>query len=338
MANELTDSNETLAELSKLDDATLYIEQRREDEAEDRPLNEDEPAPDPEHKKLSRNARRAAAREALERDNESLRAQIEKPEQSAPKYDRKTIDLGAVENSLKFAGDKHGRAKFEAAFTDFVKYMDGTKDQTTYDRVMSASDVGEALIEWHAQQGGASQAPQAPQQAQADPYQAALEQGRQDTRFQSALQEREAQIRVETAAQFRAQEFAKSVPDFHEALAGVDGLDTVPAPMLDMIHRSEFGPAIAYMLAKDCWEGQGVLLQLAELDGNPIAQAQLVGRLEQIAQNQMNRAASPPQRTTKAPPPIKPIHGGANAPTDLHALAKQDTGDEYIRARRKQGG
>jgi hypothetical protein len=333
LANDAVDlpEAEATAELAKPDDASLYIDQRREDEAEDRPPNEDEPAPDPERKKLSRNERRRAAREALERENESLRAKIEKPEAAPKTYDPKTADIGAVENSLRFAGEKHGMEKFHAAFDAFAKHVTGTKDQELYNRVMSAPDVGEALIEWH-EQGGASQAPQ----AQQDPYQAALEQGRQDVNFQAALAEREAQIRVETAAKFRAEAFAKTVPDFYEALQDVDGIE-VPPPMMDLIKRSEFAPQIAYMLAKDCWNGDGVLLQLAELDGNPIAQAQVVGRLEQIAQNNINRSISPQRSATRAPAPLAPIKGGANPPKDLMSLAKDDDISAYAKARLGRG-
>jgi hypothetical protein len=273
--------------------------------------------------------------ERIKAENENLRKQVEgraadpTPGDRAPEIQ---TDTGAIENSLKLVGDKYGTEVFEAAFNAFANHVTSTKDQQLYNKVMSAPDVGEALIAWH-EQGGAPEAPQSQ-----DPLAEAMEAGRQDTRFQGALQEREAQIRVETAAQFRAEAFAKTVPDFHEALADVNGVDTVPAPMMDMINRSEWGPAIAYMLAKDCWAGDGVLLQLAELEGNPIGQAQLVGRLEQIAQNQMNRSSASPQRTaTKAPPPIKPIQGGSGGPADLHALAQNEDASAYAAARRGRG-
>jgi hypothetical protein len=341
---QIAESDEaTLGELSKSENAESYAEERREQEAADAPpadegdklirdLREKHNLDDA--KRASRYERRKFAMERIRAENENLRKQVEgrasteadpTPGDRAPEIQ---TDTGVIENSLKLVGDKYGTEVFEAAFNAFANHVTSTGDQQLYNKVMSADDVGEELVRWHAQ-GGASQAPQ---QA-SDPYQAALEQGRQDVNFQAAIAEREAQIRVETAAQFRAQEFAKTVPDFHEALADVNGLDTVPAPMLDMIHRSEFGPAIAYMLAKDCWEGQGVLMQLAELDGNPIAQAQVVGRLEQLAQNQMNRSASP-QRATKAPAPIKPITGGSGGPKDLHSLAQSTNIDGYISARR----
>jgi hypothetical protein len=334
---QIAESDEaTLGELSKSENAEAYAAERHEQEAppEERDETDDlvkdlrekhDLPPKEDHKKLSRYQRLKAQRDELQ----SKLARYEGDEDTQPGGRPINTDTGALANSLQLADDKHGNEKFSAAWNAFVTHVESTGDQAAYNKVMTADDVGEAIVEWHAQ-GGASQAPQ----AQDDPYQAALEQGRQDTNFQAALAEREAQIRVETAAQFRAQEFAKHVPDFHEALAGVDGLDTVPAPMLDMIHRSEFGPAIAYMLAKDCWEGQGVLLQLAELDGNPIAQAQLVGRLEQIAQNRMNRSASPQRTATRAPAPLAPVKGGASPPKDLQALAKDDDVSSYVRARR----
>jgi hypothetical protein len=332
---QIAESDEaTLSELSKSENVEAYAEERREQEAPPEERDETDelvkdvrekhglpPAED--HKKLNRYQRLKAQRDELQ----SKLARYEEGDTS-PQGDRAIqTDVGAIETSLKLAGDNHGLEKFHAAFADFVKYMDGTKDQATYNAIMSAPDVGEALIAWHDEQGGA--APQVQ-----DPYQAALEQGRQDTNFQAALAEREAQIRIETAAKFRAEAFAQTVPDFYEALQGVDGIE-VPGPMMDLIKRSEFAPQIAYMLAKDCWEGQGTLLQLDQLEGNPIAQAQLVGRLEQLAQNQINRS---PQRTaTRAPAPIRPITGGASGPADLHALAQNEDASAYAKARLGRG-
>jgi hypothetical protein len=335
LANDVVDApeSEALAEIAKPDDVSLYIEQRKEDEAEDRPLKEDEPAPDPERKKLSRNERRRAAREALERENESLRAKVERPEapEAPPKFDREKSDTGVLENSLKFAGDKHGEEKFMQAFQAFTDHVKQTGDQATYNKIMAAADPGDAMVQWYDE---GAQAPQAEEPL--DPYQAALEQGRQHQNFEAAIQEREQQIRVETETQFRVQQFAQAYPDYHDALQAVDGINTVPAPMLEMIRRSEFAPAIAYYLAKDCWEGEGLLFELEKLDGNPIAQAQLVGRMEQAVRNGFNQVQAPP-RATKAPPPIKPIQGGSDGPKDLHTLAKSDSIEAYAKARLGRG-
>jgi hypothetical protein len=337
MGNELANDTvdmpeaEATAELAKPDDISLYVEQRREDEAEDRPSKDDEPAPDPERKKLSRNERRRAAREALERENADLRAKIEPPErpEAPPKFDREKSDLGVLENSLQFAHDKHGEKFIEAyeAFTDHVKQ---NGDQATYNKIMAAADPAEAMVEWF-DQGAQAQ----PQQAQepVDPYQAALEQGRQHTNFEAAIAEREQQIRLETEVRFRVDQFAQAFPDYHEVLSAVDGVNTIPAPMLEMIKRSEFAPAIAYYLAKDCWDGEGLLLELGKLDGNPIAQAQLVGRMEQAARNGFNQVQAPPRSATRAPAPIKPIQGGSDGPRDIHSLAKQDDISAYAKAR-----
>jgi hypothetical protein len=332
LANDAVDlpEAEATAELAKPDDASLYIEQRREDEAGDRPPSEDEPAPDPERKKLSRNERRRAAREALERENETLRAKIERPE-AAPKYDPQTADEGALENSLKFAGEKHGPEKFHAAFDAFRDHVQRTGDKATYQRIMASADPGEALVEWF-DSGGPSQAPQVE-----DPYEAALEQGRQATNFQAALAEREAQIRLETEVQFRAKEFAKQVPDYAEKIETLKSLgDLVPPVMAELILRSEVGPAIAYGLATDMEAGGDTIWNLHELANDPITQARLVGAWEQHFKNSMHQASAP-RRTTKAPPPVKPIQGGADGPKDLMSLAKSDDISAYAKARLGRG-
>jgi hypothetical protein len=334
LANDAVDApeSESLAEIAKPDDASLYIEQRKEDEAEDR---SDEQLPDLERKKLSRNERRRAAREALERENEQLRAKVgdkplgaEKPEapEAPPQYDREKSDLGVLENSLQFAHDKHGE-KFIAAYEAFTNHVRQSGDQATYNKIMASADIGDALVEWYDQGAQAQQA-----EEPVDPYQAALEQGRQHTNFEAALAEREQQIRVQTEARFRAEQFAQAYPDFQETVAGVADIETIPAPMLEMIKRSEFGPAIAYWLAKDATEGQGLIWDLADLDGNTHGQAMLVGRMEQMVRNGFNQTSAPP-RATKAPPPIKPIQGGSDGPKDIHSLAKNDDISAYAKAR-----
>jgi hypothetical protein len=334
LANDTVDAPESdaLAEIAKSDDASLYIEQRREDEATSKEIDE---APDladavqvAEKKKLSRNERRRAAREALERENADLRAKIEPTERSEapPTYDREKSDLGVLENSLQFAHDKHGE-KFIAAYEAFTNHVRQSGDQATYNKIMASADIGDALVEWYDQGAQAQQA-----EEPVDPYQAALEQGRQHTNFEAALAEREQQIRVQTEARFRAEQFAQAYPDFQETVAGVADIETIPAPMLEMIKRSEFGPAIAYWLAKDATEGQGLIWDLADLDGNTHGQAMLVGRMEQMVRNGFNQTSAPP-RATKAPPPIKPIQGGSDGPKDIHSLAKNDDISAYAKAR-----
>jgi hypothetical protein len=192
-------------------------------------------------KKLSRNERRRQAREALERENETLRQQLgdRTHKEASPKYDPSTADAGAIENSLRFAADKHGTEKLNQAYSAFVEYVQQSGDKAAYNHVMSSPDIGDALIEWH---DSPKQTPQQP----SDPYHAALEEGRQDVRFQHALAEMESTIRVQTEAKVRAAEFAKSYPDFHEQMEQIKWIETIPSVMADMIHRSEFGPAIGW--------------------------------------------------------------------------------------------
>jgi hypothetical protein len=52
-----------------------------------------------------------------------------------------------LENSLRFAHYAHGE-KFNEAYGAFTDHVSRTRDQATYQRVMSASDPGEALVGW----------------------------------------------------------------------------------------------------------------------------------------------------------------------------------------------
>jgi hypothetical protein len=56
--------------------------------------------------------------------------------------------------------------------------------------------------------------------------------------------------------------------------------------------------------------------------------------LEQVIYLQRQHDQMTTQRATKAPPPLAPVRGGANAPRDLHALASKDDASEYIASRR----
>jgi hypothetical protein len=312
----------TLSELAKPDDASLYIEQRREDDKAKLPPKEDEPKADPEFKKASRYERLKKARDAYKAEADELRAKYESPtpqtEQPAEpqQFDAQKLDAGSLENQLRFAADKHGGAKFKQSYDAFAQYVQQTGDKAAYDKVMSAPDVGEALIEWF---------------DRGEHIQGAVEHGRQQQEAQQFLAQRDEQIRVDTEVKLRTEAFAKTVPDFYEV---IESINEVPIPplMLEMIKRSPLAPQIAYALGRDAFES-GIIWNLESLANDPIAQAREFGRIE--AAIQMNVGQPAPQRTTKAPPPIKPIQGGASAPKDLHELAKQDTADAYIKARRQ---
>jgi hypothetical protein len=53
-----------------------------------------------------------------------------------------------LQHSLQFARHAH-KETFDRAYEEFVDYAHKTRDQATYQRVMSSADPGEALVQWH---------------------------------------------------------------------------------------------------------------------------------------------------------------------------------------------
>lgn len=138
----------------------------------------------------------------------------------------------------------------------------------------------------------------------------------------------------QTTWQQRKAEAAKSIPDIDAVLSSseVPVAQHVQAELLD----SEFGPQIAYHLDKHP--------ELAEkLNGmNEKQVAREIGRLEAT----MGTAAPAPTaeeppdpepvvevKTTKAPPPVKPIGQGRSTAIDLSKASM----DDYVKARVAQG-
>jgi hypothetical protein len=239
-------------------------------------------------------------------------------------------ETARLESSLESAIHMHGDA-FQRAYDAFVEYAHRTRDQETYQRVMNSADPGAELVAWHNEQGNPSPSPES--------VEAAMQQGRQDQEFQQQLAARDDEIRVQTEARLRSEAFAAQCSDYHETLQSIEGLDEGVSPlMIDLVRRSNVGPEIAYLMARDFWdpESKGILDHAKDIANDPIAQARMVGALEQVvyASRKMNGGMAPAARTTKAPPPLSQVRGGANAPRDLHSLAKSESADDYIRARR----
>jgi hypothetical protein len=334
-------SEATNAELAKSEDITAYVEERHQQEAEDRPQKDDDGVAETvkdlrekhgltDKKKASRYERLKQSRDAAQAEAAELRAQLgardQTPEVSGEgepaKFDAQALDGGAIENSLRFAADKHGE-KFKQAYDGFIEYLTQTRDQATYNKVMSAPDIGDALVEWY-EQGGH--------------IQGAIEHGRQSQEFDQALAARDEQIRVTTECKLRAENFASKFPDYYETLQSIQGVYEIPPLMLEMMVRSPHGPAMIYMLAKDAYadNSSDALAQLEQIAHDPIALARQFGKLEQVVESAMQNRGGGQQRTaTKAPPPIRPIQGGSDGPKDLHTLAKSDSIEAYVAARRR---
>lgn len=153
-----------------------------------------------------------------------------------------------------------------------------------------------------------------------------------DARDKQAAETKQTETRQSTWQQRKA-EAAKSIPDIDAVLSSseVPVAQHVQAELLD----SEFGPQIAYHLDKHP--------ELAEkLNGMTEKQvAREIGRLEAtMGTAPAPTAEEPPDpepvvevKTTKAPPPVKPIGQGRSTAIDLSKASM----DDYVKARVAQG-
>jgi hypothetical protein len=347
---------EVAAELAKPEDISNYVEEREEQEgverieteaeAENRKIQEKLPELR-DARKASRYKRLKRARDQYKSEVEELRAKYE-PEGRAPEDDGDVHPMpgdrpqpspettAQLENSLESARHLYGEQVFNNAYSAFVHYCEQTKDQAAYQRVMNSPDVGAELVQWHSEN--------AHLEGPTPDFEAEMEQGRQQQEFQQQLAARDAEIRVQTEANIRAEAFAKEVPDFLEMVQALDSMVTdFPPVMTDLIRRSPHGPEIAYILAKDFFGdlpgSPGDLVDHARsLANDPIAQARMVGQMEQAIMTRRGMIPKggivPTPRATRAPAPLRPVRGGADGPKDIHTLAKSDDAEAYIRARR----
>ena len=112
------------AELAKPEDISVYVEERAEEQREDRPP-EDETVRlarevrdgHPELKKASRYERLKRARDQYETENEELRKKLgtqqrDELSQALPQ-DQAALDEGPLQNSLRISHDAHGESFVE---------------------------------------------------------------------------------------------------------------------------------------------------------------------------------------------------------------------------------
>jgi hypothetical protein len=342
---------EISAELAKPEDISEFVAEREEQIADEAPPEDPEGRavkelrekyPElKEAKKASRYERLKRARDQFKSENEQYRSKYGPLEASSETHSEtqaserqsSTPDTAPIERSLEAARHIHGE-RFDAAYTAFIEHVARTHDQAAYQQVMSSPDVGEALVEWHNGAGNPSPSPEA--------YEAAMQQGRQQQEFEQALAQRDAEIRTQAELNLRVEAFAEKTPDFYQTIKDFDEVfgETVPPLATDLIKRSPLGPEIAYLIAKDAFNFEnsyGIADQMAAIANDPVSQARMVGALEQVIYAQRKGQSMPMQRATKAPPPLTPVRGGANAPRDIHSLAKNDNVEDYIAARRRSG-
>lgn len=152
-----------------------------------------------------------------------------------------------------------------------------------------------------------------------------------DARDKAATEKRETETRQSTW-QTRKAEAVKSIPDLDSVLQSSDVpvADHVSAELLD----SEFGPQIAYKLASN----PALAEKLNAM--TPTQAAREIGRLEAGYVSAPAEPEPEPEpvpvvevKTTKAPPPVKPIAQGRSTAIDLTKANM----DDYVAARKAQG-
>jgi hypothetical protein len=159
-----------------------------------------------------------------------------------------------------------------------------------------------------------------------------------DAREKAAAEKQEAKTRVTTWNE-RVTEARKTLPDYDAVMAASD----VPVAdhVLDELRDSELGPQLAYHLDKN----PDVAEKLNNM--NPRQAAREIGRLEAKLLSTVSASPDPevdaPQKdpepvaptikTTKAPPPVKPVGQGRSTSVDLAKASM----DDYVKTRAAQG-
>jgi len=138
---------------------------------------------------------------------------------------------------------------------------------------------------------------------------------------------REQQLRAEAETKQKtfhekSREYAKSVPDFGEAIEELDDSGLMTPLVNQAIVESDMGPQLAYYLAQNPEEALKVS-KMAYGEMN-----RYLGKLE------LKLEAKTPPKTTNAPPPITPARGSASA--SLNPYERDLTPEEYKAWRAKQ--
>lgn len=155
-------------------------------------------------------------------------------------------------------------------------------------------------------------------------YEQRIQKAEADKKIAEAKTEQQKKI---STFQEKREEFKKSVADYDEALESVEHIPLSVA-LHDFILESEYGPQLAYELAKNPEEYERV----AKL--SPLALYREMGKMEAKI-SPASTSEKTPNKITKAPAPIKPVSRGAVTST-------KDPGEmsyrEYAEWRKNGGG
>lgn len=137
------------------------------------------------------------------------------------------------------------------------------------------------------------------------------------------------QEKTVTTFQSKVKEFQKTATDLHEVLENVDHIVLGPA-LQDIFLTSDNGPELMYDLAKDPAEYERINKM------SPLAAAREMGKREAKMSSAVSSQEVTETKTTKAPPPVKPITGKSAS------VSTKDPGDmtyqEYKEWHKKKFG
>ena len=209
--------------------------------------------------------------------------------------------------------------KIERRFSEITKQREAARQEAERER-QARIDLENKLREMEAK---LKPAPQEPVEADPKPkpeqfsdmfeYAEALSEWTADKRIKEE-KAKEAAQKVEQERQkvmetwsSRVNDFREKTPDFDDLVGSADV--TVSNEVRDAIFESDVGPQILYHLA----ENPDVAKKLQGM--SPIGALRMIGKLE--AKFEDSPAPTPKEtavKTSKAPPPIKPIKATANGP------------------------
>lgn len=124
--------------------------------------------------------------------------------------------------------------------------------------------------------------------------------------------EQQARQTVERSFESRAQEYARTVPDFDAKLDDLTRAVQFPMETVEVIGTSEYGPAVVYHLAQHL----DVADRIARLPAHLAA--------AELARIEAKVSAPKPTATTKAPAPVPTLSGASNPVKDPAKMSYED--------------
>ena len=254
----------------------------------------------------------------------------EQPPEAQAQQEQDTSEAKAEDKADDKPRDERGRFKGVQARIDEL-----TREK--YEREREAAYWRSLALQGQQQteQPKAAEKPQPEKFQDYAQYVEALAEWKADEKVRAALAERDQRAAEEAqqrAVQAKAQTFAEravqvrqQIPDFDEVVGAADV--QVPAHVTEVLLESDFGPQLAYHLAKNPDEAA----RISRL--SPTAAARELGRLEA----RFERPAAPVEQkpvTTKAPPPMKSVQGSAQPGVKDPSRMSMD---EYRAWRKSQG-